>query len=548
MLELVIDNFAGGGGASVGIESALGRVDAAINHDPRALAIHEINHPLTRHFCKSIYDVHPREVTGGRPVGLAWFSPDCKHFSKAKGGKPVQQTIRDLAWVVVHWAKEVRPRVIILENVEEFTTWGPLDPTTGRPCKVQSGLTFRRWVKELEKLGYRVEWRELRACDYGAPTTRKRLFLVARCDGMPIVWPEPTHGPGRPLPYRTAAECIDWTIPALSIFEREENGRPPLAEATKRRIAKGVHVHVIEEKNPFIIPLTHHGADRTYDIRDPFRTITCANRGEMAYVAPTICGVGGRAGQSRPRTGGEPLATITTKADAAVCFSHLMAPWFIPRYGERPGQDPRTRSIQRPHPTIVPTQNGAQLCAAFMAQHNTGVTGRGLGRPLSTICTTGSHQQLVTSHLMVQRNNAYGQSLGEPLRTVCAGTNHFAEVRTFLTKYYGSGGSQSVGDPLHSVTTRDRFGLVNVAGHGDFQIVDILMRMLVPRELFRAQGFPDWYILDPIYKGRPLAKTHQVRACGNSVCPPLAEAMVRANVQLRHVFDIEDPMVGGLFG
>lgn len=485
MREIVCDNFAGGGGASLGIERAIGRVDVAINHDPRALAIHRANHPATKHWEQSITSIDPRDATQGRPVGLAWFSPDCKHFSKAKGGKPVQKNIRDLAWVVVHWAKLVRPRVIILENVEEFTTWGPLDPETHRPCKARKGLEFRRWLKALKALGYLVEYRELRACEFRTPTTRKRLFLVARCDGRPIVWPAPTHGPGL-LPYRTAAECLDWSLPAKSIFNRKR----PLALATMQRIARGIVRYVLESPRPFIVPLTHQGDLRTYDSLEPFRTITSANRGELAYVAP----------------------------------------WFISRYGERPGQDPRTRTVERPFPTVVPTGNGANYCAAYLAQHNTGATGHPVTKSLSTICSTGTHQQLVTSHLMVQRNNCYGQSLDDPLRTVTAGGRHFAEVRTFLEEY-----------------AQGQEPAVSVDGV-DYVIADIQMRMLSPRELFRAQGFPDSYVIAPDYNGKPLTKTAQYRACGNSVCPPLAEAMVRANVQLREVDTPELPMVGGLFG
>lgn len=567
MLELVCDNFAGGGGASLGMERALGHVDVAINHDPRALAIHKANHPNTRHFEQSITSVDPLEATDGRPVGLAWFSPDCKHFSKAKGGKPVQKNIRDLAWVVVHWAKRVRPRVIMLENVEEFTTWGPLDPETQRPCKVQSGFTFHQWVKALRKLGYAVEWRELRACDYGTPTTRKRFFLIARCDGRPIIWPKPTHGEGL-LPYRTAAECLDWSLPTKSIFNRKR----PLAEATMRRIARGVFRYVLEAERPFIVPLTHHGKRKNHDINAPFKTITAANRGELAVVQPHLVGYHRRDDSVYPID--DPLRTQDTSNRYALVAPHimvnttghsgcdssdpvptittgnhhyLMAPWFVARYGERPGQEPRTRSVQRPHPTVVPTQNGAQLCAAFLAQHNRGATGHETLKPMSTITAKGSQQQLVTSHLLIHRNNADGESVEAPLRTITAGGNHFHEVRSFLIKYYGNGAGSDLREPLDTVTTRDRFGLVNVRGI-DYQIVDIQMRMLSPRELFRAQGFPDSYIIDPEYNGKPLTKTAQVKACGNSVCPQLAEALVRANVQLRHVVPVDEPLAGGLFG
>jgi DNA (cytosine-5)-methyltransferase 1 len=389
MREIIVDNFAGGGGASTGIEAALGvHVDEAINHDPIALAMHAANHPGTRHHVQNICSVDPRDVTLGRPVGLAWFSPDCKHHSKAMGGKPREKNIRDLAWVVPHWAEHVRPRVIILENVEEFRHWGPL-LENGKPCPIQKGLEFLRWVKEIEKRGYRVEWRELRACDYGSPTVRRRLFVIARCDGAPIRWPEPTHGPGR-LPYRTAAEIIDWSIPCKSIFERER----PLAEATCRRIARGIQRYVIDAARPFIVPLTHQGSDRCNSIDVPLCTVTGAHRGDLA-----------------------------------------------------------------------------------------------------------------------------------------AGGTHFAEVRAFIMAYYGTNQDPRIEDPLHTVTVRDRFGLVCVDGV-DYQIADIRMRMLSPRELFRAQGFPDSYIIEATYRGKPLTKTAQIGCCGNSVCPQVAESIVRANVVL----------------
>lgn len=550
--ELVIDNFAGGGGASTGIEAALGFVDVAINHDAQAVAMHQANHPNTIHYTQNITAVDPLEVTGGQPVGLAWFSPDCKHFSKAKGGAPVSPRVRDLAWVVVHWAQRVKPRVIILENVEEFTTWGPLVPVvdeetgefvmdlkTGQPmmepCKAQRGTTFKRWVKDLRKEGYRVEWREIRAYVYGqpftslkgAPTSRKRLYLIARRDKMPIVWPEANHGPDTPVPARTAATCIEWQIPCPSIFERDR----PLAEATLRRIARGIQRFVIDAADPFIIPLTHQGADRAYSLEDPMVTVTGANRGELAIIAPTITGVGGRAGQSRPRSGDEPMATITAKGDAALTLTHLV-PYGVPRYGEREGQDPRVHDITEPMPTVVTTSNGFQLCAAFLAQHNTRATGHTMEEPVSTVSSRWSQQQLVTSHLEVMRNSCAGASMDEPAPTICAQANHLAEVRAFLIKYYGNGEGQSLNEPAGTVTTRDRFGLVTIRGEA-YQIVDIGMRMLTPRELFRAQGFPDSYVIDPIYNGKPLTKTAQVRCCGNSVCPPVAEALVRANVEIQ---------------
>jgi len=495
MSGLAIDNFAGGGGASTGIEAALGRpVDAAINHDREAVAMHAANHAATRHYAQNIWQVDPRKIVrelGGRRVGLAWFSPDCKHFSKAKGGKPVEKRIRDLAWVVVHWAKLVRPDVIMLENVEEFATWGPLIAAEdGRlvPCPERRGQTFKRWVRALRSLGYRVEWRELRACDYGTPTIRKRLFLIARCDGLPIVWPEPTHGPGL-LPYRTAAECIDWTIPVRSIFNRER----PLAEATMRRIARGVKRYVLDNPRPFIVSVAHgdSGGRREYPIHDPLGTVSAQ---------------------------GHQFGVVT--------------PFFAPRYGERPGQEPRCQPADAPIATIVPTSNGARLVAAFMAQHNGGVVGHSMRAPLSTITYRGTQQQLVTailSHAYTSNTCGGNGDLSSPMKTIVTGGHH-ALVAAFMTKYYGQGEGCEAGEPLHTVTTKDRFGLVTVTIDGtEYAIVDIGMRMLAPRELFNAQGFPADYIIAPELDGKPLTKTAQIRMCGNSVCPPVAEALVRAN-------------------
>lgn len=488
--EIIVDNFAGGGGASTGIEAAIGRsVDIAVNHDAEAVAMHAANHPGTRHYCEDVWQIDPVAVCNGSPVGLAWFSPDCKHFSKAKGGKPVSKKIRGLAWIVVRWAKAVRPRIIMLENVEEFATWGPLGED-GKPCPIRKGFTFRRWCRSLQNLGYELDMRELRACDYGAPTSRKRLFIIARCDGQQIVWPEPTHGRGL-LPYRTAADCIDWSIPCPSIFDRNK----PLAEATLRRIARGIMRYVVNSANPFIVPVTHTGGDRVHSIDEPMRTITAAKRGELALVSPTLIQTG---------------------------------------YGERKGQDPRVPGLDKPLGTIVSGGKHA-LVAAFLAQHNGGphnknISGRAADTPLSTLTGRGTQQQLVTSHLVKFKGTSRdGQSVDEPLHTVQAGGNHYGEVRSFLITYYGNdkdGGRLQ--DPMRTITSKERFGLVSVHGV-DYQIVDIGMRMLAPHELYAAQGFPSDYIIAPAINGKTLNKTAQVRMCGNSVCPPIAEALVRAN-------------------
>jgi DNA (cytosine-5)-methyltransferase 1 len=460
--ELAVDLFAGGGGASTGMEQAIGRpVDIAINHDPAAVALHQANHPQTQHFVSDVFEVDPLAVTDGRPVGLLWASPDCKHFSKAKGGKPVSRKIRGLAWVVVKWAKLVKPRVICLENVEEFQTWGPL-AEDGRPCPNRKGRTFRRWKRSLEALGYTVEHRELRGCDYGAPTIRKRLFLVARRDQLPIVWPAPSHGAPGTLPVRQkklkpwpfAADCIDCSIPCPSIFERER----PLAEATLRRIAKGVMRYVVEAAEPFIVPIANWSNESVQPIREPLRTITAWPRG----------------GQ------------------------HALVTAFLAQYNNHGGTEPND--------------------------------GRTVEAPLSTVTAKGCQQALVTSHIVKLRGTSKdGQPATEPLHTISAQGWHHGEVRAFLIRYYSEGGQWgSLAEPMHTIPTKDRLGLVMVRGE-PYAIVDIGLRMLSARELYRAQGFPETYITDRGADGRVLTKTEQVRMCGNSVCPPLARAIVAAN-------------------
>jgi DNA (cytosine-5)-methyltransferase 1 len=584
MHELIVDSFAGGGGASTGIEMALGRSpDYAINHDREALALHAANHPDTVHLSENIYKVDPMDVVGHRPVGLLWASPDCKHFSKAKGGAPVKRNIRDLAWTVVLWAKRAKPRVIILENVEEFQGWGPLvENARGElmPCPDRRGETFTEWVGALKKLGYRVEWRELRACDYGAPTTRKRLFVIARRDGKPIVWPEPTHAaPGKDaslLPYRTAAsDVIDWSIPCPSIFDTSEEimqrygvrAVRPLAEATLARIAKGVKRYVIDAAKPFIVNLTH--GVRLEDVDQPFQTITGAHRGEKAVVVPTLVGCGGRAGQSPPRSVDRPTGTGTTKADACLVAAHLMtmrnagkpfneadkpthtvtaggaglslvaASMVQTGYGEREGQEPRALDIEKPLGTVVAGAAKHAVVAAFLAQHNTmpggGVhPGHAPTDPISAITAKGSQQTVVSAGLVnMKGSDRRMTSVEEPNPTVTADGTHQAEVRAFLMKYYGNEvDGHDPADPIGTVTTRDRFGIVTVNGE-PYQITDIGMRMLTPRELFKAQGFPPGYEIETgVFEDgarRPLTKTAQVRMCGNSVCPPIAAALVSAN-------------------
>jgi DNA (cytosine-5)-methyltransferase 1 len=478
--ELVVDLFAGGGGASTGIEQAIGRqVDIAVNHNAKAIALHQANHPNTLHFVADVFEVDPLRVTCGQPVGLLWASPDCKHFSKAKGGKPVSKKIRGLAWVVVDWARAVRPRVICLENVEEFKTWGPLTEDD-MPDPARKGETFAEWKGQLEALGYVVEHRELRACDYGAPTIRKRLFLVARCDGEPIFWPSATHG-GSLKPYRTAADCIDWSIPCPSIFERERE----LAPATMRRIARGIKRYVLDAARPFIVPIQNYGwGDRCNSIDEPLRTVTANPKGgAFALASPTL---------------------VQTHA--------LVAAFLAKHYG---GNETPGIAVGGPISTVT-TQDHHHLVACNLAKLRGTSNSADIATPLHTVSAQGEHHALVESRVTDGSGNEY------PSRS------HHAEVRALLLKYYGTDQDPQLGEPLHTVTTKDRFGLVTVKGE-DYFIADIGMRMLQPRELYRAQGFPDSYIIDRGADGKPLSKADQVRMCGNSVCPPLARAIVAAN-------------------
>ena len=466
--EITVDNFAGGGGASTGIKLAIGRdVDIAINHDPAAIAMHKANHPYTEHFCESVWEIDPRKVVQNRPVALCWLSPDCKFFSKAKGGKPVEKTIRGLAWVAVRWAATVRPRVIILENVEEFQDWGPLTKEN-QPDPSQKGRTFKTFVNALRYQGYNVSWRELKACDYGAPTLRKRLFLIARCDGQPIRWPEPTHGDpkseavksGRLHPWRTAAEIVNWSLPCPSIFDTAEEIKAkygikavrPLADNTMKRIARGIQKFVIDNPEPFI----------------------------MQAFGGGYTGAGS--------------------------------------------------NINKPLPTIT-TRDHNFLVTPFLAQYHSyddSARGQVLDRPILTI-DTNPRYALVSAFISKFYKSGTGQIVNEPLHTVTTSPGHFAEVRAFLIKYYGAGIGQELNEPLHTVVSRDRYGLVTIQGQ-DYQIVDIGMRMLEPRELFNAQGFPEDYIIDRDYTGKAYPKSAQVARCGNSVPPPFAEALVRVNL------------------
>lgn len=616
MKEIIVDNFAGGGGASTGIELAIGRsVDIAINHDPNAVAMHTTNHPDTLHYCESVFDVNPNIATAGRPVGLAWFSPDCRHFSKAKGSKPVEKEIRGLAWIVIRWALAVRPRVMMLENVEEFKTWGPLIVSADggqRPDPNRAGETFEAFCGmlsggipaahpalaecceflgiaaggELAKqlvngLGYAVDYRELRACDFGAPTIRKRFFMVMRCDGKAIHWPERTHGDpkslevqgGKLAPWRTAAECIDWDIPALSIFNRKK----PLAENTLKRIARGIQRFVIESASPFIVKCNHTTTKGKYNcfrgqaLADPLQTITKTHGYAIAvpHLTKFRTGAAGRevtepvptvtAGTSK-RPGGnghalglveaaltpfiarqfgasvghpvdEPSATITAGGGGK---SQLVSTTLIQMgYGERPGQEPRVPGLHKPLGTVVAGGGKFGLVAANLVKHFGGNylgAGVALDEPAHTVTTT-DHHGLVTSHLMMLRGTCRdGRVVDAPAPGLTAGGLHVGNVETSLAiEGYDEQRANQVLEFLREYTGEDADGLVTVEDVV-YRIVDIGMRMLQPHELYRAQGFPDWYIIDQDYSGKKYAKDKQVARCGNAVPPPFAEALVRANL------------------
>lgn len=490
--ELIIDNFAGGGGASTGIELATGRsVDIAINHDPEAVRMHKTNHPSTKHYCESVWDVDPVKTCGGKPVALAWFSPDCKHFSKAKGGKPKDKKIRGLAWVALRWAALVRPRVIMLENVEEFQTWGPLN-RAHRPIKAKQGTTFRKFLQQLEKLGYKVEYRVLNAADYGTPTMRKRFFLVARCDGRPVRFPEPTHAPagsaeaaaGTKEPYVGAWTQIDFSLPCPSIFDTAEEikekygirAQRPLAEKTMERIARGLKKFVIDSAEPFIVQVNHTGSSADYcsSMVEPY----LVQIGQTGFTA------------DRSKDVREPLTTIVSKNEHC-----LIAPCLIQYHSATSESSTRGQEVKAPIMTV----------------------------------DASNRYGLVTSFLSKFYGQGTGQDLREPLHTVTTSAGHFGEVRAFLIKYYNGAVGQDLKEPLHVVTTDDRFGLVTIKGE-DYMIADIGLRMLEPRELYGCQGFPPDYIIDHDLTGKSYPRSEQVRRCGNAVCPPVPAALVRANL------------------
>ena len=637
--EIIVDNFAGGGGASTGMELATGRpVTIAINHDPAAILMHKTNHPYTTHLQASVWDVDPEEVCEGRPVGLAWFSPDCKHFSKAKGAALVDRNIRGLAWIVLRWAGTVRPRVIILENVEEFVTWGPV--RKGKPIKSKQGQTFQKWLRQLEALGYTVEYRELVAADYGAPTTRKRFVLIARCDGKPIVWPERTHAPrdseevrsGKLKPWRAAAEIIDWTVPMYSIFATKQeikaqygvNAVRPLADNTLRRVIRGVDKFTIQSENPFIIlgdfmrdgkvirdPLigrdengqpfivpTGYGeragqAPRVHDINNPVPTVvstckqnlvqpvmepfTISNTGDSvvfqanypvntirttagrALAAASLMSIGQTGGGDRIRDILEPVPTTVSKQEACLVAANLI------QYHTEQTENARVNGLNEALPTVdasnrygltaahlteyygngqpiditepmhtVTGHDREALTAVHIQKYFGGVIGAEAEDPLPTV-TAIDHNALVAGHIVKFKGTNLGQSPEEPLQTVTANANNYAicavrvvrytqgaslhnwpKVRALLNKYCG----YSLAD--------DEVLLLWVRGAWHY-ISDITMRMLTPRELYAAMGFPADYIIERDYTGRPYPKSQQVARCGNAVCPQMAAAVVRAN-------------------
>lgn len=581
--EIIVDNFAGGGGASTGIELAAGRpVTIAINHDPDAILLHKTNHPYTEHYQENVWSVDPRAVCGGRKVGLAWFSPDCKHFSKAKGAALVDRKIRGLAWIVLKWAALVQPRVIMLENVEEFQTWGPV--RKGKPVKKKAGQTFQKWKSQLAGLGYQIDHRELVMADYGAPTTRKRFCLIARCDGKPIVWPERTHAPrdseevrrGVLKPWRSAAEVIDWSIPAYSIFDSKKeikrkygvNAVRPLADNTMRRVIRGVDKFTIRSGRPFLVPFGYGErkgqAPRVHDLDDPLPTVV--STAKQSLCAPVLCQVN-HAGGDRSQNVQDTMPTITAKHGYGVSES-ILAPITLTNTGASVGG-----SAGEPVHTVRTGGGGQILAAANLIQYHTEqcehVRANGLHEPLPTAdasnryalttaqlveyygtgrsidveepmhtVTSHDHEAVVMAHIVKFKGNDLGQHPEQHLQTVTASAGEFAACHVYLAKVTGGdfGYWPLVRDLLNKycgyTLAENEVLLLRIGGKLYF-IADILLRMLQPRELYNAMGFPSDYVIDRDYLGNEYKKTKQVARCGNAVCPPLATALVRANLPER---------------
>lgn len=613
--EIIVDNFAGGGGASTGIEIATGRLVAlAVNHDPAAILMHRTNHPYTEHFQASVWDIDPKAVCRGRPVGLAWFSPDCKHFSKAKGAALVDRKIRGLAWITLRWAATVRPRVIILENVEEFQTWGPV--RKGKPVKRLAGTTFRKFIDQLTELGYTVEYRELIAADYGAPTSRKRFYLVARCDGKPIVWPKPTHSKtgadGLPK-WRSAAEIIDWSLPCPSVFASkaeimERYGLKavrPLAKNTMRRVIRGVDKFTIRSGKPFIVP-TGYGerkgqAPRVHDIDAPVPTIVGTGKENLCrpLLAPvTVTNTSNSVGG----TVGAPVHTVTTAGNqmlvtpflaecnhsggghiAPVTDAHktitakhtggIVAPALI-QYHTEQTEHVRASGLGTPINT-VDASNRYGLTCANLVEYYTGGRPLDVQDPLHTV-TSHDREAVVAAHIAKYYGGVVGEKVGEPLPTVTA-IDHNAVCAAHVVKFKGDNVGTPPSEPLQTVTAsagkeracsggtfavckaylakirsgddlghwpeirallnefcdyelaEDEVLLLEIGG-ALYYIADIGLRMLSPRELYNAMGFPPDYIIDRDYLGNEYKKSAQVARCGNAVCPPVASALVRANL------------------
>lgn len=499
--EIIVDNFAGGGGASTGIEIATGMAVAiAINHDPAAILMHKTNHPYTEHLQASVWDVDPKAVCRGRPVGLAWFSPDCKHFSKAKGAALVDRKIRGLAWITLRWAATVRPRVIILENVEEFQTWGPV--RKGKPVKKLAGTTFRKFISQLEALGYTVEFRELVAADFGAPTSRKRFYMIARCDGRPIVWPKPTHSKtgadGLPK-WRAASEIIDWSLPCPSVFASkaeimERYGLKavrPLAKNTMRRIIRGVDKFTIRSGKPFIVECNHSGGGHIAPVGDAYKTITAKHTGGI--VAPS-------------------LIQYHTEQTESVRASGLGAPI-----------------------NTVDASNRYGLTCANLVEYYTGGRPLDVREPMHTV-TSHDREAVVAAHVVKFKGDNLGHGANEPMQTVTTSAGEFAVCKAYLAKMHGGdelGYWPLIRDLLNEfcgyTLAEDEVLLLEIGG-ALYYIADIGLRMLSPRELYNAMGFPPDYIIDRDYLGHEYGRTKQVARCGNAVCPPVASALVRANL------------------
>lgn len=612
--ELIIDNFAGGGGTSTGLEAAFGRpVDIAINHDPEALSMHALNHPHTHHLCESVWEVDPIEVTNNQPVALVWLSPDCKHFSKAKGGTPVQKHIRGLAWVGMRWIAKCKPRVLMLENVEEFQDWGPLiidADGKARPDPERKGKTFQSFVRQLRGFGYKVDWRELRACDYGAPTIRKRLFLIARRDGLPIIWPDATHAEptdrrvlaGKLAPHRTAAECIDFTLPAQSVFDRKR----PLVPNTMRRVAKGLMRHVLASAAPFIVN-TRNGEragqqPRIRSVDEPYFTVT-AQGSQGAVAAPVLAPLRGTCeNQLLGHSVQEPLSTVTasgthhalamahiTKFNTGAVGSDLSNPLPTVTAGGTPKRPSTGITMGLVAAHLVDMGHGEGACGTKRFSHGH----RSVEQPLNTVTASGATSALATAFLEQANGGFYegdGRAADAPVSTITAAGSNQRLVTAYLVKYYGTDkDGVAVSEPMHTLPTKDRMALVQTVQvpanaiapehaerarmcarllqeflpeqfvepvemvlmrheGGLWALVDITLRMLQPRELYLAQGFPALYqiseipdpsmlfkdgkqaVADPLTVPRiPLTATSQVRMAGNSVPPPAAQALIIAN-------------------